>query len=133
WHPSLSEEGFGSTRQVRLPQNEERGPRLVLADAAQSIYLADMNGDGLSDIVRIRNGEVCYWPNLGYGRFGAKVSMRNAPYFDYPEHFDPRAAQLAALSGTGAADLISLGRGGFVAWINLAGNAFGHPQPIDPF
>ena len=31
-----------------------------------------MNGDGLADLVRIRNGEVCYWPNLGYGRFGAR-------------------------------------------------------------
>ena len=36
-------------------------------------------GDGLTDLVRIRNGEVCYWPNLGYGRFGAKVTMDNAP------------------------------------------------------
>ncbi len=51
----------------------------MFSDAAQSIYLADMNGDGLTDIVRIRNGEVCYWPNLGYGRFGAKVSMDRAP------------------------------------------------------
>ncbi len=25
--------------------------------------------------MRIRNGEVCYGPNLGYGPFGAKVSM----------------------------------------------------------
>ncbi len=41
----------------------------------QSIYLADMCGDGLTDWVRPRNGEVCYGPNLGYGRFGAKVTM----------------------------------------------------------
>ncbi len=32
-------------------------------------------GDGLPDWVRLRNGEVCYGPNLGYGRFGAKVTM----------------------------------------------------------
>ncbi len=31
--------------------------------------------DGLTDWARIRNGEVCYGPNLGYGRFGAKVTM----------------------------------------------------------
>ena len=48
---------------------------------AQSIFLADMSGDGLSDLVRIRNAEVCYWPNLGYGRFGAKVTMDSAPWF----------------------------------------------------
>jgi hypothetical protein len=34
-----------------------------------------MSGDGLNDIVRARNGEVCYWPNIGYGRFGAKVTL----------------------------------------------------------
>ena len=56
-----------------VPLDEETGPRVVFADGTQSIYLADMTGDGLSDLVRIRNGEVCYWPNLGYGRFGAKV------------------------------------------------------------
>ena len=48
-----------------------------------------MSGDGLSDLVRIRNGEVCYWPNLGYGRFGAKVTMDGAPVFDYPGPFRP--------------------------------------------
>jgi hypothetical protein len=41
-----------------------------------------MNGDGLSDLVRVRNGEVCYWPNLGYGRFGARVSMDGAPHLE---------------------------------------------------
>jgi hypothetical protein len=30
----------------------------------------DMSGDGLSDLVRIRNGEICYWPSLGYRRSG---------------------------------------------------------------
>ena len=43
-----------------------------------------MTGDGLSDIVRIRNGEICYWPNRGYGRFGAKVEMDRSPWFDEP-------------------------------------------------
>jgi hypothetical protein len=94
---------------------------------------ADLNGDGLTDIVRVRNGEVCYWPNLGYGRFGTKFSMDNAPHIDYPDRFDPSLIQFADISGTGAADLIYLGRGGFLAWINLAGNAWGDAQPIDPF
>jgi len=85
WHPSLAEDGFGSALRVRKPLDEERGPALVFADGAQSIYLADMSGDGLTDLVRIRNGEVCYWPNLGYGRFGAKVTMDAAPRFDAPD------------------------------------------------
>ena len=67
---------------VHKALDEEEGPRLVFADGTQSIYLADFSGDGLTDLVRIRNGEVCYWPNLGYGRFGAKVTMDHAPCFD---------------------------------------------------
>ncbi|NJL73230.1 MAG: hypothetical protein HC888_17665, partial [Candidatus Competibacteraceae bacterium] len=38
---------------------------LMHADAHTTIQLADMTGDGLVDLVRIRNGEVCYWQNLG--------------------------------------------------------------------
>ena len=65
WHASLAEDGFGPARRVVKSLDEELGPRIVFADASQSIYLADMDGDGLTDIVRVRNGDVCYWPNLG--------------------------------------------------------------------
>jgi hypothetical protein len=88
WYPSLATAGFGVEQ--RLPQSfdEESGPKLVFSDSTESIFLADVSGDGLTDLVRIRNGDVCYWPNLGYGKFGAKVSMDNAPLFEaspYPE------------------------------------------------
>jgi hypothetical protein len=66
WHASLAEAGFGPARRVLQALDEEQGPRIVFADGTQSIYLADLSGDGLTDIVRIRNGEVCYWPNVGY-------------------------------------------------------------------
>ena len=92
WHPSLAEAGFGPAIRVTQPSDENFGPSLVFADGTQSIYLADMSGDGLTDLVRIRNGEVCYWPNLGYGRFGAKVTMDNAPRFDHPDQFDQNRA-----------------------------------------
>ena len=91
WHPALAEEGFGEAIRIRKPLDEEKGPSGRFADATQSIYLADMSGDGLTDLVRIRNGEVCYWPNLGYGRFGAKVTMDNAPWFDDSGSVRPRA------------------------------------------
>lgn len=133
WYPSLGKEGYDAAEQWPKSIDEERGPALLFADGTQTIFLADINGDGLTDIVRIRNADVCYWPNLGYGRFGAKVTMRDAPLFDAPEHFDPSAIRLFDVSGTGAADLIYLGQGGFTAWINLAGNAWGDAQTIDPF
>ena len=98
WHASLAEEGFGTARRVAQAFDEEKGPRVVFADGTQSIYLADLSGDGLSDIARIRNGEVCYWPNLGYGRFGAKVTMDNAPWFDHPDQFDQRCFRASMIS-----------------------------------
>ena len=58
----------------------------------------------LTDIVRIRNEEVSYWPNLGYGRFGAKVSMLHAPYFQATDKYHPQYLSLADIRGTGTAD-----------------------------
>ena len=82
---------------------------MVFANGEGSVYLADMSGDGLSDLVRVRNGEVCYWPNLGYGRFGPKITMDGAPWFDSQDLFDERRIRLADLDGSGTADLVYLG------------------------
>ena len=82
WHPSLAAAGFGPAQRVQQALDEEKGPKLIFADGTESIFLADVSGDGLTDLVRIRNGEVCYWPNLGYGRFGAKVTMDHSPWFE---------------------------------------------------
>ncbi len=71
WHASLAKEGFGPPYRVQQGVEEEQGPHLVFADGAQSFYFADLSSDRPTDLVRIRNGEICYWPNLGYGRFGA--------------------------------------------------------------
>ena len=72
WYESLAKDGFAPGCSAPMSWDEEKGPKLVFADSTQSIFVSDMVGDGLSDIVRIRYGEICYWPNLGYGQFGAK-------------------------------------------------------------
>ena len=97
WHQSLAESGFGPAQRACRALNEETGPQVVFADATQSIFLADLSGDGLTDIARVRNGEVRYWPNLGHGRFGAKVSMDGAPWFEEPDVFDPRRIRQVGL------------------------------------
>ena len=133
WHPSLAEEGFGPGIRVDQALDEEHGPRLVFADGTQSIYVADMSGDGLPDLVRIRDGEVCYWPNLGYGCFGPKVTMDNAPWFDEPDQFDQRRIRLADVDGSGTTDIIYLHRDGVRLYFNQSGNSWGAPQPLAVF
>lgn len=124
WFPSLAEAGFGPPAYISKALEEDQGPRLVFADSTQSIYLSDMSGDGLTDMVRLRNGEVCYWPNLGYGRFGAKITMDNAPWYDYPDLFDQKRIRLADIDGSGIADILYLSPEGVKIYYNQSGNGW---------
>ncbi len=80
--------------------------------------------------MRIRNGEVCYWPNLGYGRFGAKVTMDNAPWFDHPDQFDQQRIRLADIDGSGTTDILYLHGDGVRLYFNQSGNGWSAPQPL---
>jgi RHS repeat-associated protein len=139
WHASLAEEGFGPAQRVAQALDEEEGPRIVFADGAQSIYLADLSGDGLTDIVRIRNNEVCYWPNLGYGRFGHKITMDwpdtpdHYSGFDDPDQFDPKRIRLADIDGSGTTDIIYLHRDGVRLYFNQSGNSWSQPRELNVF
>ncbi len=133
WYPSLAEKGFAAGEKAPQAPGEEKGPKLVFADGTQSIYLADFSGDGLSDIVRIHNGEVCYWPNLGYGRFGARVTMDNSPYFDAPDQFDQKRIRLADIDGSGVTDIIYLKGDGVYIYLNEAGNRWANPEKLKSF
>ncbi|MBA3705266.1 MAG: insecticidal toxin complex protein, partial [Bacteroidetes bacterium] len=124
WYESDGREGFSDYHRTPKTTDEEKSPHVIFADQEQSIFLADMGGDGLVDIVRIRNGEICYWPNLGYGNFGAKVGMDNAPVFDTDYDFNPSYIKIADIDGSGTPDIIYLGKNKFTCWLNLSGNKF---------
>jgi RHS repeat-associated protein len=130
---SLGEEGFASASVVDQPGDERLGPHVVFSDGIGTVFLADMSGDGLSDIVRVRNGDVCYWPSLGYGRFGAKVTMDHAPRFTYEDEFDPRRVRLADIDGSGTSDLLYIGADGVTLSFNLSGNSWAKPQKLAVF
>jgi RHS repeat-associated protein len=133
WYPSHGEEGFAEAVRTPVPIDEERGPRLLHHSSGETIVLADFDGDGLTDIARIRNGQVCYWPNFGYGRFGAMIEMDHAPLFDTADQFDPSRLRLADIDGSGLTDLIYLGRDGARIWFNQAGNSWSEPQDVPGF
>ncbi|MGL5861374.1 MAG: SpvB/TcaC N-terminal domain-containing protein [Phycicoccus sp.] len=86
------------------------------------VHLADMTGDGLADLVLVRNGNIAYWPNLGHGRFGERVQMRGAPRL--PEGHDPRRVLLGDLDGDGVTDLAYVDRGRVLLWGNRTGNGW---------
>jgi len=123
WYPSMDERGFAAAHRTGQQRDEHDGPQLVFADGTQTIFLADMCGDGLTDLVRIRNGEVCYWPNMGYGHFGRKVTLGNSPRFDHPDLFNPDRIRLTDIDGSGPIDIIYLGRDGARLYFNRSGNS----------
>jgi RHS repeat-associated protein len=131
WHQSYLRVGFGPERRIPAAYNEEEGPRVIFNDGTQSIYLADMSGDGLSDIVRIRNGEVCYWPNLGYGRFGHKVTMDNSPWFDLPDTFDQKRIRLTDTDGSGTTDILYIGANSIDVYLNQSGNSWSRRRALE--
>jgi len=133
WYRSRAKDGFDPAVRVRQPRQELDGPALVFADATETIQLADMSGDGLVDLVRVRNGEVCYWPNLGYGRFGRKVTLDQSPRFDAADLFTATRVRFADIDGSGTSDILYLGRMG-VGLLHRSGNALtgaAGPRTVD--
>ena len=124
WYPSLGREGFGAA--VEIPRADTHGGGLlsVADDPALDLFFADMNGDGLLDQVRIRNGCVEYWPHVGHGRFGEAVVMDDAPQLAPAGEVDAARIRLVDLDGSGTSDLLYLGRGEVRWWINAGGNRF---------
>ncbi len=133
WYESDGRDGYNNRQAVSKPFDENKGPAVVFNDSTQAIVLADISGDGMMDIARIRNGEVCYWPNLGYGKFGAKVIMGNSPWFDLPDLFNSAYVKLGDIDGAGPTDLIYIGRNKFEVYYNQNGNSFSAAKVIDPF
>ena len=128
WFPALGRDGYGSSRTHRWAIDEDHGPVQITRDADSTVFLADMSGDGLTDLVRIRAKEVAYWPNLGYGRFGRKVTMSSAPDLGAADTFDAGRVRLIDTDGSGTTDLVYLGIDGWSVHVNCAGNAFAAPR-----
>jgi RHS repeat-associated protein len=132
-YPSLGEAGFGPPERLPPPWTEPGEPALVFSDRQQAVFFADLSGDGLPDLVRVRNGQTCYWPSVGYGRFGSKVTMSDAPRLDTPDQFDAGRLRMADIDGTGTADLVYLGIDGVRLFFNRSGNSWSASRQILAF
>ncbi|KID75520.1 Toxin subunit YenB [Metarhizium brunneum] len=117
WHSSLGSDGFGPA------QAAIGAPVLSLGDPTSLNQLCDMTGDGLADMVEIRNGNVSYWPNTGHGTFGCRIIMGHAPLMAAGDLFSPQRVRLADITGSGITDLLYVRpKGGAVAYYNRWGN-----------
>src|SRR5579885_1811381 len=133
-YPAHGTRGFGP------PWQKLREPEFPMGrDDSDSEFLgfADMCGDGLTHRVRIRDGSVEYWPDLGYGRFGPRITFGNAPRFR--GGLDRSRLFLADVNGSGTTDLIYVYREHIEIFLNQSGNSFSDalvlplPLPYDDF
>ena len=88
-----------------------------------TLRFADMTGDGLVDLVRLRSRRITYWPNLGGGRWGAERTMAETPPFDSSSE----NVLLGDVNGNGAADLIVHSGESLHIFMNRAGEGFSEP------
>lgn len=123
WQQSLGKQGSSQWRRTYSSHSSQL-PNLTDTGVLRT-YVADMTGDGLSDLVEVSASKVVYWSNLGYGCFGAPVEMGNCPLFHQYGEFDYSRLLLADIDGSGTTDMLyTLPNDGALLFYNYAGNSW---------
>ena len=103
-----------------------------------TIQLAEMNGDGIIDIVKLEAGNVRYWPGRGDGHWGDRsrelpsgcrtgiedtgyVSMGSSPFYS---GFRPERIRLEDVNGDGLQDISQVDENSVSVWLNVDGTSW---------
>jgi len=123
-YPALGADGYGPALAAG------RGRDLPVGDGAATVALrfADAFGSGQEHLLRVTDGSVECWPNLGYGRFGARVALDNAPR--YEGGLDASRLFLADVDGSGTADIVYVYPDRAEVFFNRSGNSFSDPLVV---
>lgn len=118
--------------ETRPRQPLEAFPNLSFSDPR--VKLADLTGDDLQDFVFVEQGRIDYWPYLGHGQWGRRVTMQNSPVFrdlvPLPGGFDPKRVLLGDLDGDGLDDILYVEPSRLTFWINQGGERWSDPVII---
>ncbi|MCU0682762.1 MAG: hypothetical protein MUF34_11025, partial [Polyangiaceae bacterium] len=109
-----------------------RAPGAVLSFADAAVRIADMNGDGVDDLVRLGSNAVVYFPGRGGGVWGVGAGPCPPGQIDglyvtlaaSPTGLGPGNLHLADVDMDGAADLLQVADGKISAWLNRGGERF---------
>jgi RHS repeat-associated protein len=139
---------FGSgTRAVGAPAALSGAPIRACLPASNGtisfgdprVQLADMNADGMADIVRLKRGHFEYWPSRGDGHWGtgdpsacaagafaSPIVMEQPPF---PSVADEEV-RYGDLNGDALADAIAIEGTAVVVWLNIDGQRWSAPIAI---
>lgn len=118
YYPSKGHLGFDLPQALTLPDDF---PTHQFTTEQEVITLANIIGDGLQHRVRVTQNSVEYWPNVGHGCFGDKVTI---PSPDLGDNFDAKCVFLVNTNGSGATDLIYVTSTQINIYCNLQGRMF---------
>lgn len=128
WFKCMGESGYSRMNLIPRKRDLNEFPDVYFDDSQGRVRLADISGDGLDDIILIHNGRIDYWPNMGRGRFGKRVTMGNPPHLDFD--IDPKRLFLADIDGSGATDIIYVDNNRVHFWFNQSGNSWSEKETI---
>ena len=92
-----------------------------------------MSGDDLIDLLRVRNGQICYWPNTEYENFGAKMIMDNSPWFAESDEFNRQFIQVGDIDGSGTSDIMYFNHTRVDLYLNQFDNGFSNRKWLSIF